>query len=277
MGITVNTTDITFNDSTSQTTAAATGDFTATFYSSGSGNYDVGTKRTNGLKYIKVTMVGAGGGGGGSTIAPGENWGGRGGYGAVVRMYIPVGPSPTPAIPAPGLIPYSVGTGGTGGLAASSLPGNAGSAGGSTSFFGVTAPGGAGGKASILRSSGFPYAGPSPSMSAAGSSPTPGAASLNNIAPGLVDAYSYTIQNGYLSDGFGVTGVTVGVPVWVELLPGAGYPVNVYPNPSPTGQAGTNGGGYGTGGGGGRTGPTGNSATGGGVGTPGMIFIEEYY
>ncbi len=124
MPVSLNNTNITFNDSTTQTTAAKVAGFptAVVFTSTSPGN--VWTKPAT-IKGIKVTVV-AGGGGGGGIPAPNAGAGNRGGGGGGTSIVV----IPAPAIPGPQ--PITVGAGGGVGVS------------GSTSSFGalVTATGG---------------------------------------------------------------------------------------------------------------------------------------
>lgn len=268
MSIQVGANNITFNDGTVQSGVSRTGEFRATVLTTGPGNYDVTANGVRaGLRYIKVWMYGAGGGGGNSSVA--GQYGGRGAYGPLVRMYIP-----KDYFPAPGLIPYTIGAGGAGANYSPVAPAStAGTAGGSSSFNGVTAPGGVGGPAATTPGV------INPAMTASGSvlpSLKPGGAQFtitSGASSGGVSQQLYSLQNGYVCYGVGDPGDTAGVPIWYDLVYGAGSPVSTYPQSSPVN--GTSGTGYGTGGGAGVSGPVAGAS--GGNGSPGVIFIEEYY
>lgn len=250
MATIINGTTLTFTDGTTQTSRGSTRGFGATVYKSGSGVY----VPPDGLKYIKVLVLGGGGGGGASGAGVANSRGDRGGYSSVGKFYMA-----GPHIASP--IPYSVGTGGSGG-SASPISGSPGSA---STWAGVPVAGGVGGP-------GHPVPATSPAMSKAGSNPAPGAADIGPVpAPGF---YSYSIQNGFYTESFGETGPTAGVPIWYDSLFGAGTPTVITNSPAPIN--GTAGSGYGVGGGGGRSGPGGTIAN-GAAGQPGIIIIEEYY
>ena len=269
MAITVNTTNIVFNDATTQSTSSASRGFQATVYNTpGYFTYDLATKKSSGLKYIKVTLVGAGGGGGASSASQSPNlisFGSRGGYGTVA--YLQYKASSLPSSP----IQVLVGDKGNGGSAPLITDGGLG---GSTVWrygepVAVIAPGGKGGWAAPIQSK-------TAIMSTYGSSPSTGAADINGLSTGS-DSIT-TLLNGYVCQSYGVVGQTAGVPVWYDYIAGSGSPTTI--TPSSITVAGTNGTGYGVGGGGGRTfsgpGPAPVGAY-GGNGTPGLIIIEEYY
>jgi hypothetical protein len=133
MSVKVDTTTITFNDSTVQSTAGAFGNTATYFYATVPGTY-TWTKPAN-LKFIKLTMYGAGGGGGGSTTTVGS-FGGHGGYGGMAQYWIPAALLPSSPVP------ITCGPGGAGG----SSGGGVGGVGSSTLFNTVlSAQGGSGG------------------------------------------------------------------------------------------------------------------------------------
>ena len=131
MPITVGGTSITFNDGTTQSTAAVPGGSgSQTFVSSGTFTVPAG------ITLVKATVVGGGGGGAnGFTVVYTQNAGANGGAGGISAGYVTVTPSSA--------ITVTVGAGGAG------SNGGAGAAGGTSSFGSVlSATGGGGGSAS---------------------------------------------------------------------------------------------------------------------------------
>lgn len=192
------------------------------------------------LKYIKIIIKGAGGGGGGA-IPTANSSGGHGGTGATLTIW-----SNAPQLPASAM-PIVVGIGGAGGAA--SAPGSAGSNSSLTISSSLLAAGAGGG--GLV---GTPYA------SGGGATGSPG---FPYFFPGLV--YTDTVVGNTP-----VYTLAIGQPGFAAM----GYGEYGLYGPA-TGGPGSVGLGYGSGGGGGTAGPTGVGA--GQSGSPGFVYIEEYY
>jgi hypothetical protein len=148
----LNGTGVTFNDGTTQSTAATAGNYIQQRYTS-----PATWTKAAGLKAVKITLVGGGGGGGGvrtANLYTGNGGGGGGGGGA--SLYLP-------AASIPGPVTVTVGAGGTGGVPPPSTPGvvyATGGTGGTTSFGPFcSATGGAGGNSQNNLPFGFGGAG----------------------------------------------------------------------------------------------------------------------
>ena len=250
MTIKVNTTNIVFNDNTTQTTVGASGSVVYRFYPSAvSGPGLIWSKPSTpyttygSLKYIKVMLYGGGGGGSASysvnypTNSFWESYGVPGGPGGYAMATIPA-PALTPTVT------ITMGYGGAGGT----VPAGSGSS-GTTSSFGsyVSATGGSGGFTSPSA-----YGG------------TVGSAGLASPTP-------------MLSGGTTSTGI-MGAPGWGAV----GYGI-IGSYGSINGSDGLPGTGIGQAGGGGTTAPYPQAPSyttpghAGGTGTTGLVIIEEYY
>jgi hypothetical protein len=131
----LNGTGVTFNDGTTQSTAATAGNFILRSYTSPA----TWTKPAN-LKAITITLVAGGGGGGGSGAASTPVPNRRGGRGGSAKSnavaWLPVSSIPGPVV-------VTIGAGGTG-APASNTPGNAGGTSSFGSFLSATGGGGGG-------------------------------------------------------------------------------------------------------------------------------------
>jgi hypothetical protein len=102
MPVSIDNTQVVFNDSTTQTTAyAGAAPITRYYTTIGTGTWP----KPAGLRAIRVTVVGPGGTGATGSGAPGPTGGGGGGGGTAINVF------PAPAIPGPQ--PFRVGSTGT--------------------------------------------------------------------------------------------------------------------------------------------------------------------
>ena len=247
MAINFNPTNITFNDSTVQMYAAASG---ATKYMIATNPItwtnplaSTSSVAYGSLKGIRVTLIGGGGGGSGSRHANttpsigGLGWWGSfgvpGGAGGFNVQYIPAIPGTPVQLPsAP--ITITIGGGGTNGAP----NGGSGGTGGTSSFGSLfTATGGAGGVTSPLSDC---YLGVIGAGGTNGGLPIIGAGGTS-VAPGwVVNWYGAIGEYGPINGGVGLDGVGYGMAGGGGVT--APYPVS--PSPNTVGYAG----GYGTGG-----------------------------
>jgi hypothetical protein len=243
MPVSINNTQVVFDDATVQTTAypgSAGGGYNALYYTTSSpGTYSVPAS----LKAVRVTVIGGGGGGGSKNgPSPSANSAGGGGSGGAGIVFNIQRATLLAAFPS-GNIPIAVGAGGTG------RPGIQSGNPGGTSSFGTfcSATGGTGGAAGQA----IP-----PNVSAGTSSGT----NVNYVYPGR--------------DGNGAPGVGGSLNIW-SVWVGAGAARTGFPV-SPVGAAATGIGSGGAGGSGAGTIPSPNGQI-GGPGTPGVLLIEEFF
>lgn len=195
-----------------------------------------------GLKYIKVTIYGAGGGGGASGAVGLTNCGGFGGFGQRTVAWIPAPNLPASAVPI--TVPTAGGAGGA-------IPSGTGTAGSPTIFGPFTSPGGSvtftalgGGGGASAFTSGTPGGG--------GAGNVGGPATIS--APGVLDGITSISSPGAVSQALGYYGALS--PVSVGAAGGAAP-------------------GYGAGGGGGRSSAPASFA--GGAGGAGVMIIESFF
>jgi hypothetical protein len=258
-----------FPDGTTQATAAIAANF-----ASGTATVNVYTSPATfskpakpGLKYVKVTVIGAGGNGGDaraqapSFVNPGNALAAGGGGGGIAIGMFPAASLPTASIP------ISVGGGGTPSSLGSIISATAGGA-GTPQIRTPGIAGGVNGSDASAGSAGTGSTGPVQQLTMTGYRGNGDSTNGNPSWPaGPAEAtYKYVGGSTRLFTGNGGLGG----------LNFATGPASPFPSKTGTGGNGT---GYGAGGGGGyATAGLNTDVTGpGGTGSPGVVIIEEYY